>query len=483
MIPFPALALPVLLQATAPSAAPPPAVSAVSPRLPSAPPAIAATTPPATSVGALALPSPVPATPTRPLAAKRVGLSEALASAAKNQPTIRQAQADVAVASARNEQTRAGLLPQITATGQYQRTTGNFAPRPGAVGSGAVRTRTTSWETYNFFTFGITATQLLYDFGQTTDRTAAARATVDAQRKIERSVEVNVAFETRTAYLLALAQKNLLAVADETLANEERHLSQIQGYVTGGTRPLIDLAQAKTTVANARYQVIAAENAYETAKAMLNQAMGALDGDTAYDVLPEAAVPVENEDAPTARLVPSAIAERPDIAALQKQREANESTVRSIKGAYGPIIAAQGSATENGIALDGLVPNVAVGVTVTWPLFQGHLTRGQVHEAQALVTRVDAQLDIAKLQVRAELDQARLAIRSGKAAVVAAEEARTAARERLRLAEGRYVQGIGSVIELGDAQVALTTTGAQVVSAELNLATARATLLRVLGRP
>lgn len=476
MLPLPAFALPVLLQATAPSGVAPPPVS---PRLPA--PMIGATPAASAPSPAGTIPT-LPPTPVRPLAAKRLGLAEALANAAKNQPTIRQAQAEVAVASARTEQARAGLLPQITATGQYQRTTGNFAPRPGAVGTGAIRTRTTSWETYNFFTFGLTATQLLYDFGQTTERTAAARATVDAQRRIERSVEVNVAFDTRTAYLLALAQKNLLGVADETLANEERHLAQIQGYVAGGTRPLIDLAQARTTVANARYQVIAAENAYETAKAMLNQAMGATSADTAFDVLPEPATPVENEDAPTARLAPAALAERPDIAALMKQREAGESTVRSFKGAYGPIIAAQGSATENGIALDGLVPNVAVGVTVTWPLFQGNFTRGQVHEAEAVITRVDAQLDVAKLQVRAELDQARLAIRSGKAAIAAAEEARTAARERLRLAEGRYAQGIGSVIELGDAQVALTATGAQVVSAELNLATARATLLRVLGR-
>jgi outer membrane protein len=229
--------------------------------------------------------------------------------------------------------------------------------------------------------------------------------------------------------------------------------------------------------------VIAAENAYETAKAMLNQAMGAVAADTAYDVTSEPAMPVEGEDAPTARLAPAALAERPDLAALKLQREAGESTVRSFKGAYGPTVAAQASATENGSALDGLVPNVAVGLTVTWPLFQGGTTKGQIHEAEAAIARVDAQVEIAQLQVRAELEQARLGVRSGKAAIVAAEEARTAARERLRLAEGRYAQGIGSVIELGDAQVALTAAGAQIISAELNLATARATLLRVLGRP
>jgi outer membrane protein len=57
------------------------------------------------------------------------------------------------------------------------------------------------------------------------------------------------------------------------------------------------------------------------------------------------------------------------------------------------------------------------------------------------------------------------------------------AREQLRLAEGRYSSGVGSIIELGDAQIAATSAAAQVVQADFNLATARAQLLTALGRP
>ena len=51
-----------------------------------------------------------------------------------------------------------------------------------------------------------------------------------------------------------------------------------------------------------------------------------------------------------------------------------------------------------------------------------------------------------------------------------------------RLAEQRYAVGVGSAIELGDAQVALTQAAAQAVQADDKLATARAQLLRALGR-
>jgi outer membrane protein len=84
--------------------------------------------------------------------------------------------------------------------------------------------------------------------------------------------------------------------------------------------------------------------------------------------------------------------------------------------------------------------------------------------------------------MRLEVDQARLAVRAAKAAIVASDEAVQNARERLKLAEGRYQTGVGNAIELGDAQLAMTSTQAQKVQAEYNLASARAALLKALGR-
>ena len=63
------------------------------------------------------------------------------------------------------------------------------------------------------------------------------------------------------------------------------------------------------------------------------------------------------------------------------------------------------------------------------------------------------------------MEQAQLAVRAAKASGVAASEALANAREQLRLAEGRYAGGLGSVIELGDAQVASTNAAAQAVQA------------------
>jgi outer membrane protein len=123
-----------------------------------------------------------------------------------------------------------------------------------------------------------------------------------------------------------------------------------------------------------------------------------------------------------------------------------------------------------------------VGVNLTWPLFQGGLTAGQSREAKANIEAAAAQLAQERLSIGVEVEQARLGIEAAKVVILAANDAETNARERFRLAEGRYESGVGSIIELDDAQLALLSAGAQKVQAAYDLAVARAELLSALGR-
>jgi outer membrane protein len=422
-----------------------------------------------------------PATPAARPEARLLSLDDAVQTALRRQPQVRQARAATSAARARVEQAGAPRLPTITGTATYLRETGNFAPRPGTTQPGAALPSWSLSTSYNYWNAQIGATQMLYDFGQTPERHHAAEANAESSQESERGTEVSTVLAVRRAYFGARAQRALVKVADETLANQERHLVQIRGFVTAGTRPEIDLVQSRTDVANARVALIQAQNGYDVARAQLAQAMGIIGGgelEVGDDDLP----PVPEEDAPTEQLVQRALAGRPELVALERQRRAQESTVAATKGAYGPTLAATATVSETGVALDGLVPNWAVGATLTWPMFQGGLTRGQVHEAEANLDGIDAQAETLRLSIRYDVENARLSLRAAKATIGAAEEALTNARERLRLAEGRYAQGVGSAIELGDAQVAASSAAAQLVSAQYGLATARAQLLAALGR-
>jgi outer membrane protein len=411
-----------------------------------------------------------------------LSLADAERAAVSEQPQVILARTQTAAADARAREARAPLLPQLTGTGQYLRETGNFAPRPGAIPSTSTATPASSLSTtYDFWTFGLTANQLIYDFGQTWGRYKAAQATTEAQRAAEQALKLQILFNVRKAYYNACAQKGLVDVAKETLDDQQRHLVQIQGFVRAGTNPEIDLAQGKTVVANAQVALINAQNNYAAAKAQLNQAAGLFTG-TSYEVGIEEAAPVVDEDAPLDTLAKRAVAARPELAEIEKQREAQEKTLSAIKGAYGPSLSATAGGSYVGVALDGLVPNWDVGLILSWPIFQGGLTRAQVDEAAANLEGVDAQKNVELLQIRLDVEQARLAVRAAKSSIGAANDALTNGREQLRLAEARYSTGVGSIIELNDAQVAYANAEAQLVLARYGLATARVQLLAALGR-
>jgi outer membrane protein len=409
-------------------------------------------------------------------------LEEALRIARQRQPQLRQAHAASEAADARAGSAFSALLPQLSATASYQRTTANFINRPGSVpssfgGAGGA----SSFDTFNFFSGNVAATQLLWDFGSAPNRWRAARAQADSAENSERATALQISLGVRSAYFAARANRALVGVAQELLQNQERHLQQIEGFVKAGTRPDIDLAQARTDAANARVVLIDAQNTYQTSKAQLNQTMG-IEGPIDYEIADESLPPLAGEDGELEPLLQESFKARPEMVSLEQQVRAQLLTVRSIEGQYGPSLAASLGFTQGGTQVDRLKWNASAGLTLSWNLFQGGLTRSQVREAEANVAGAVAQLDQLRQQIRLEVDAARLAVRSAKTTVGAAQEALTNARERLRLAEGRYQHGVGSVIELGDAQVALTSAAAQAVQADDRLATARAQLAHALAR-
>jgi len=423
-----------------------------------------------------------------------ITLDAAIDLALRSHPLEAQARANVDVASAHVVENRSQYLPQVVGTGQYQRLTYNPTNKPGvffptatATGtstatSSAPVALTTSWtRTSDFFTFGATASQLIYDFGQTSDRWSSAQASESAATYSEHAVQVQIISNVRKAYFQARAQRDLIGVAAEAVANQKMHVDQIQKLFAEGMRPEIDQVTAETGLANAQVQLISAQNAYDLACATLSQAIGQSTA-TRYEPGTDDMPPVADEDAPIDRLLESALHDRPELASFAKQRAAQEKMVSAARGSYGPNLQAQASIAGTGVAIDNLAPNWWVGALLTWPIFQGGLTQGQVAEVQANLRAINAQEDTFRLQVRIDVEQAALAVRAARATLSASLLALENAKKQLQLAEARYAAGMGSVIELSDAQVTRTMAAAQEVGARFSLASSRAALWGALGR-
>ena len=427
---------------------------------------------------ALAVPSgPAPgAAPARVLT-----LDAALALERSHQPTLAEASANVRAAQARHREALAPFLPQLSGSvsaehhadlGQSQALLA-AAPRvqgagtPGDFGTG---------------TFGLTASQVIWDFGAGRSTVAAAGAQVDAAGDTLDATRLGADLAVREAYFAAWGDKRQVAVASESLSDQRAHERQVQAAVKIGTRPPSDLAQVEASVASARVQAINARDTYAIAKAQLIQAIGMPQvGD--FEVVDPALPAVAGEGLPIERLVSGALAARPDRRSLDDQIRSARLSEQAAKLAWTPRIAAVAGVSADAQSQVAESNNWEAGVTMNWPLVSGGDQLARVKELQAELDSLRDQREALDQQIRLDVTQADLALRGARDGVLAAGTAVQEARISLKLAEGRYAVGLGSVIELDDAQQQLATAEGQQIQEQMQLDDARAQLLKALGRP
>jgi outer membrane protein len=427
-------------------------------------------------VGALWVSRPARAEQEQP--PKELSLSDALRIAAERSPVLAQARAQALVADARTTQARSVLLPQITAAASYARVHGGATTQLGAASTSPADLATGA--TYNRFAFGVVASQTLWDYAAI-ERLSAEGLSFEAAKASARASQLQTALDVRTRFFEARAARALIGVQQAAFENQEQNLKEVQAFVQAGVRPEIDLLQAQTDLANARVALLSARNEYGLAKASLRQAIGLRDAgdfDVTDDTLPESSQ--ENRALPL--LVKDALQQRPELESLKHARAAAEASVSAAHGTYYPTLAANGSLTELGPEPAALRTNWSIGVALTWQLFQGGLSNGQLAEAEALASVQYSEYDVLALQVQFDVEQARTTIENTQASLSAAEEALRLAHAQLEQAQARYRQGISTIIELRDAQFGLTSASAQLVQSQLNLYRARAQLMAALGQ-
>jgi outer membrane protein len=408
-------------------------------------------------------------------------LEQALENAEGHQPQLRQAEANTAAGAARVGEVRAPMLPQISLNASWFGSKNNYYSSSSASGSIATGSNGAVTGSSGPFSVGLTGNMLVWDFYQSLGRLRASESTGDSLKATEAETRITVRQGVRSAFFNARAQKALAKVAKDTLDNEDRHLQQVEGFVRAGTHPEIDLVQEKSTRATALFQQIQAQSNYEVSKALLNQAMG-IEGPSDYEVAESSLPAIDGENRTVDELLPDALKTRPAYQAADATVRAQNFTLAAVKGGYWPTLSLTGNAIETG-NVNHSAYSIYGAAVLTWPIFQGLLTVSQVQEQRANLTGVEAARDQLRQQIRLDVQQALLSVRASLTGLGSAQEAQLNAKERLRLAEGRYAAGVGSIIELGDAQVAETNAAAQLVQAEFNLNNSRTTLMAKLGQP
>jgi outer membrane protein TolC len=333
------------------------------------------------------------------------------------------------------------------------------------------------------FNAGATASWRITDFGQTAANVRAAEASADALNAGLASSGLDIRQSVELAYLEAIARLRLTIVAQATVKSEAGHLDQAQRFVKAQAHDPIEVAQAQSRLSNAQSALAQAQSNEAVALANLRAAIGWVDPSRAPAVDPNWPVPSESEPPQLASLVDTARKHRPDLVQFDKQITASEATLDAAHYERRPFLSATASALWNPSSSGGWTPEPtwAAGLTLTWLAWDGGKSAADVKVAKANVAVAVAQRDGLLVTLTSSLESSRAQIISAHANVQASTEAVKAAQAQLNLANARYTNGLGSQIELADAQTAVTTAEGNLVSAEWQLADAWASLQRQLG--
>lgn len=416
----------------------------------------------------------------RSVLAAPLTLERALALAQKH-PDRGRARADVDAANAQVDSADSARWPQVSGALSYQRSTANFVARPGAVPSAINRTQTSSFDTQGFLQGSLQASWLVWDFGQIRNRVGALRATAMAQEEAERLLGVQIDAGVRVAFAALQAAVALRNSSEALLRQHQQRERLIAAWVEVGRRPPIDLVQVRADIAQAEVQLTQTDADIELAWVQLTQAVGTPlePGEVAAEEAPPLADETKSLDA----LVTLAASQRGELRQLVAQQEAQRLQTTATRRAWWPSLNLSSSLTEAGQTLDAMAWNWSAGLALQWPIWQGGKVQADVRVARAQQRALTAREASVLQQLRVEVQRAEVGVRAARNAVRGSEVAERLARERLTLAEGRYAAGMGTLIDVSDAQAAVQTTEAQKVQARYRLAVARAQLQLALGQP
>lgn len=327
-----------------------------------------------------------------------------------------------------------------------------------------------------------TANWKIWDFGLTRANVRAAELGADAAVASITTSGLDIRQAVELAYLEAVARQRLAVVAQATVRSEEGHLDQAKRFVAAQVKDPIEVAQAQSRAANARSALAQAQSNEAVSLANLRAAIGWLDPTRAPAIDPNWPLPPDTDPQALAALVDSARKRRPELVAFDKQILAADASLDAAHAERRPVLSATASTQWLPGSSDWRPqPSWTAGLTLSWFLWDGGKSAADVRIARANLQVAIEQRDQLLVALTSALEAARAQIVSNRANVAASNEAVTAARAQLKLAEARYSQGLGSQIELADAQTAVTTAEGNLVTAEWQLADAWATLRRALA--
>ncbi len=367
-------------------------------------------------------------------------------------------------------ETRAGTLPTI-----FGSVTGAGALNGSRLAAGALNNPII----YDRLASGITVSQLVTDFGRTKNLIETSKLRAQAANQNAEATREQVILGVQRTYFAVERAQAVLSVARQTVAARQLVADQVKALAESKLKSQLDLSFANVNLAGAKLDLADAQNNLQSAVAELSTALGLPSSQTfqlAEEPLPSD-LPKDLKD-----LIDTAIRQRPELSSLRAEQGAAEHFAVAERDLNRPTISALGSV--------GFIPTGqaalrdrfgAAGVNVNIPIFNGKLFHARQTEAELRAQAVAQNVKDLENRVARDVRVAYLNAVNAYERLGLTAQLLDQAKLGLDLAQARYNLGLGSIVELSQAQLSETYAEIASTAAKYDYQTQRAILAYQAG--
>ena len=376
-----------------------------------------------------------------------LSVKDAQTLALKNNPQISVARLNALASVQVTREVRSNLWP----TAQVDLTAVD-TPNPGnRITAGALNNPTV----YQRAAAGATVSQLLTDFGRTTNLVSSASLAAKAENQNALATKEQILLAVDQAFYNALQTQAVLTVAQQTVKDRQTVSDQVGALFKSKLKSELDFSFANVNLAQAKLLLLDAENNVNAAQATLSAVLGfqSLQNFQLVEDTTAIATPPDNID----DLITTAFTMRPEILALEFQSESAQKFQRAERDLLLPDIRALGVVGDTPVR-NPLISSWygAVGVNVDIPVFNGFLYTARAREASLRAQATQEKLRDIRDRIARDVRTSWLNAKTAYDRLAVTHQLLDQANLALNLAQARYKLGLGSIVELSQAQLQQT---------------------------
>jgi outer membrane protein len=320
-------------------------------------------------------------------------------------------------------------------------------------------------------------TQLITDFGKTSNLVASSKLQERAQNASALATTEDIVLAADQAFFSALQAQALLKVAEQNVTTRQTTEKQIAEMTKNKLKSTLDLSFADVNLSQAKLLLLDAENNVDSTMAALDAVLG-LERQVTYELVEDSA-PLSAPPADADQLLQLAFQQRPDLQALNYSQQAAIKFSHAERDQMLPSITAAGTAGTVPIRPAAYYLNNwwgGIGVNMNIPVFNGFLYSAQAKEASIRAEAASQQSRDLRDRIARDVRTAWLASNTAYQRVAVTDELLNQANLALKLAQTRYQLGLSSIVELSQAQFQQTDAAIGNTDAQYQYRLAIATL-------